>query len=137
MTLSRPSNLLRLALLGDAAASGATGLLMFAGAGPLASLLGLPQDLLRSAGLVLVPYAAFVARLGMREAPSRSLVWAVIAINVLWAAESLLLPLVGWVSPNQLGLAFIVFQAAVVSAFAAAQYAALRRGQPRLATSHG
>ncbi len=53
---------LRLALLGDAAASGATGLLLATAAGPLAPLLGLPEPLLRSAGLVLLPYAAAIAR---------------------------------------------------------------------------
>ena len=50
-----PANLLRLALVADAVASGATGLLMFAGAGLLAGLLGLPDELLRYAGDVLLP----------------------------------------------------------------------------------
>jgi hypothetical protein len=53
---------LRLALLGDAAASGATGLLLTTAARPLAPLLGLPTVLLHSAGLMLLPYAAFNAR---------------------------------------------------------------------------
>ena len=61
-----PANLLRLALVADAVASGATGLLMFAGAGLLAGLLGLPDELLRYAGVVLLPFAAFVAYVGTR-----------------------------------------------------------------------
>ena len=55
---------LRFALLADAAVSGATGLLAFAGAGILDGLLGLPTELLRYAGLSLIPYAAIVAYVG-------------------------------------------------------------------------
>ena len=58
MSIFRPSTLLRYALIGDAVASGATGLLMAGGSGLLAGLLGLPEELLRVAGLVLLPYAA-------------------------------------------------------------------------------
>ncbi len=53
------SMLLRVALLGDAAASGGMGLLLTAAASPLASLLALPEPLLRGAGLVLLPYAGW------------------------------------------------------------------------------
>jgi hypothetical protein len=45
----------RRALIADAAASGATGLLLLAGAGLLDRLLGLPTAFLRGAGLLLVP----------------------------------------------------------------------------------
>ena len=57
---------LRRALLVDAAASGLTGALMLAGAGMLTELLGLPAALLRGAGLVLIPYVAFVATVAAR-----------------------------------------------------------------------
>ncbi|HYE00911.1 MAG TPA: hypothetical protein VEH84_16125 [Alphaproteobacteria bacterium] len=128
---------LRLALLGDAAASGAAGLLMAAGAGPLAGPLGLPEELLRYAGLALLPYAALVARLGTRPDPARGAVWAVIAVNACWAADSLLLLLSGWVAPTALGTAFVLAQAAVVAAFAVAQHAGLRRGAQGMAVAHG
>lgn len=49
------STLLRAALLGDAAASGGMGLLLTAATHPMASLLALPEPLLRGAGLVLLP----------------------------------------------------------------------------------
>ena len=118
---------LRFALLGDAAASGATGLLLAAGAGALASLLGLPEGLLRVAGLVLLPYAAFVAWIGARkEGVPRNAVRAVVAINLLWALDSALLLALGPVSPNGLGVAFVLAQALVVLGFAAMQWAALR-----------
>lgn len=123
----RPTRLLRLALLGDAAASGATGLLMAAGAGPLAPLLGLPEPLLRGAGLVLLPYAAAVAWLGTRPAPGRGAVRAVVAINLLWAAECALLLALRLVAPTGLGVAFVLLQAAVVLGFALAQWTGLRQ----------
>ena len=59
---------LRFALLADAVASGATGLMMIAGADLLTGLLGLPVALMREAGLLLVPYVALVAFVGTRRA---------------------------------------------------------------------
>ena len=75
---------LRYALIADAVASGATGLLMIAGADALTGLLGLPVALMREAGLLLVPYVALVAFVGTRAAISRPAVRVIIAINVLW-----------------------------------------------------
>ena len=120
------SPLLRRALLLDAAASGATGALMLLAAGPLADLTALPPGLLRAAGAVLVPYAGFVLWLGRQAAPVRGLVLAVIAINALWAAESVAILALGWVTPNALGGAFVLAQALVVAAFAGLQAAGLR-----------
>ena len=122
----RPTPLLRFALLGDAAASGATGLLLAAGAGFLASLLGLPEELLRWAGLLLLPYAAFVAWAGTRDGVPRNAVRAAVAINLLWTLDSVLLLALGPVSPNGLGTAFVLAQALVVLGFAATQWMALR-----------
>ncbi|GAA0567631.1 hypothetical protein GCM10009416_02070 [Craurococcus roseus] len=123
-----PTPFLRFALLGDAAASGATGLLLAAGAGALASLLGLPEGLLRVAGLLLLPYAAFVAWAGTRDGVPRNAVRAVVAINLLWVLDSVLLLAFGPVSPNGLGVAFVLAQALVVAGFAAMQWTALRGG---------
>jgi hypothetical protein len=133
--MTHPTAFLRYALLGDAVASGATGLLMLAGASFLTNWLGLPTGLLRGAGLVLLPYAAFVAWLGTRPHPARAAIWAVVAINVLWAIESVLLLASGWVAPTALGVAFVLAQAIVVAGFAGAQAYGLRMsaapaGQP-------
>ncbi len=118
---------LRLALLGDAAATGATGLLLAAAAGPLAPLLGLPEPLLRGAGLVLLPYAAAIAWAGARAAPPRWAVRAAATLNLVWTADSLLLLILGPVSPAAPGVAFVLAQALVVLGFAVAQWTALRR----------
>jgi hypothetical protein len=118
---------LRFALLADAAASGATGLMMIAGAGLLDGLLGLPVALMREAGLLLVPYVAFVAYVGTRETISRPAVQATIAINVLWVAASIGLLMSDYVAPTALGYAFVIFQAVVVGVFAELQLIGLRR----------
>jgi hypothetical protein len=121
------SPLLRLALIGDAVASGATGLLLAGGAGLLTGLLGLPEQLMRYAGLFLLPYAAVVAYVGTRAMVSRRAVWFIIGANAIWVVESLLLLASGWVSPTALGVAFVAAQALVVAAFAGAQFIGLRR----------
>ena len=118
---------LRFALLADAVASGATGLLMIAGADLLTGLLGLPVALMREAGLLLVPYVAFVAFVGTREVISRPAVQAVIALNVLWVLASAGLLVSGFVAPTALGYAFVIAQAIVVGVFAELQFVGLRR----------
>jgi len=120
------STFLHRALMLDAAASGATGLLVVVGAGLLEGLLGLPAALLRGAGLVLVPYVAFVAYAGTRETISRPAVWTIIAANVLWAAASAMLLVSDWVAPTALGYAFIIGQAVVVALLGELQYVGLR-----------
>ena len=120
---------LRYALIGDAVASGATGLLMAAGAGILTGLLGLPEELLRYAGMFIVLYAAIVAYIGTRPEISKAAVWTVIAVNALWAVESIGLLIGSWVAPTMLGYMFVIFQAVVVLAFAEAQYMGLRQAR--------
>jgi hypothetical protein len=125
----QPTPLLRYALIGDALASGATGLLLAGGAGLLTGLLGLPEQLMRYAGLFLLPYAAVVAYVGPRATVSRAAVWTIIAVNALWVVESILLLVGGWVSPTALGVAFVAAQALVVAAFAEAQFIGLRKSR--------
>ena len=124
---------IRYALIGDAVASGATGLLMAAGAGFLTGLLNLPEELMRYAGMFLLPYAAIVAYVGSRPEVSKIAVWTIIAVNALWAVESIGLLMGSWVAPTQLGYAFVIFQAVVVLAFAEAQYMALRQARTAVA----
>jgi hypothetical protein len=120
---------LRFALLADAVASGATGLMMIAGADLLTGLLGLPVALVREAGLLLVPYVALVAFVGTRQAISHGAVRAIIALNIAWVAGSIGLLMSGIVAPTVLGYAFAIFQAVVVGVFAELQFIGLRRAQ--------
>jgi hypothetical protein len=120
---------LRFALLADAVASGATGLMMIAGADLLTGLLGLPVALMREAGLLLVPYVALVAFVGTRQNIPHGAVKAIIALNVAWVAGSVGLLMSGYVAPTVLGYAFVIFQAVVVGVFAELQFIGLRREQ--------
>jgi hypothetical protein len=126
MSTNYNSPFLRNALLVDAAASGATALLMIAGAGMLDGLLGLPAALLRGAGLVLVPYVAFVVWAGTRTPIQGGAVWAIIVANAAWAIASIAL-LVGFLSPTLLGTAFVIGQALVVALLGEVQYVGLKR----------
>jgi hypothetical protein len=127
MSTIHPSPFLRKALLLDAAASGATALLLIAGAGLLEGLLGLPVALMREAGLILVPFVAFVAWVGTRAEVSRGAIWTIVAANALWVIASIGLLVSGWVAPTALGYAFVIAQAGVVALFGELQYAGLKR----------
>ena len=120
-------NFLRFALIADAVASGATAALMIAGADLLTGLLGLPVALMREAGLLLVPYVAFVAFVGTRETIARPAVWAIIALNAAWVAGSVGLLMSGLVAPSMLGTVFVIAQAVAVGVLAELQFIGLRR----------
>jgi hypothetical protein len=98
------------------------------GASALASLLNLPEALLRETGLFLVAYAALVGWLGTRPSTPKPLLWIVIAGNAVWALASMALLFSGWVAPNLLGEAAVAMQAIAVGVFAELQYVGLRRG---------
>jgi hypothetical protein len=121
------STFLKRVLIADAAATGVTGLLMALLPRTLADLLMVSGTLLFWAGVILIPYAVGVAYLAMRDPIPRRAVAAVIACNVLWAVDCLLLAFSGWIEPNVLGYAFIAVQVVVVAAFAELQWVGLRR----------
>ena len=129
----RPAPLLRFALIADAAASGAMALMLAFGAGLLAPWLGLPETLLRNAGLVLLPYAALVGFIASRAMMNKALVWAVIVVNAVWVIDSVALLVGGWVSPTFLGTLFVAAQAIAVGVFAELQFVGLRRSESEVA----
>lgn len=129
----RPAPLLRFALIADAAASGAMALMLAFGADPLAPWLGLPEALLRNAGLFLLPYAALVGFIASSAVINKALVWAVIVVNAVWVIDSIALLVGGWISPNWLGMLFVAAQAVAVGVFAELQFVGLRRSESALA----
>jgi hypothetical protein len=133
MNVLQPSSLLRTALLIDGLISGAMGLLLVLAASWLGAFLELPRGLLFGAGVSLLPFAVALVWLSRRAALNRLAVWAVIAINALWVAESLLLLIGGWLSPNPLGYGFVIAQAVAVLAFIELEWFGLKRSQPMLA----
>jgi hypothetical protein len=125
-----PSDFLRSVLWADAASCAAMGLLLSVLATPLARWFGLPATMLLQAGVFLLGFALLVGGLAWRRASPRLLVWAVILGNALWALDSLLLLVSGWVAPTLLGGLFVAAQALVVAVLAELEYAGLRRSAP-------
>ena len=119
--MPNPNRLLRLALLADAASSGAMGLLLAMAAQPLSPLLGLPAALLQPVGFGLLPFAAFVAWAATREPIGRGLAWTIVLVNAVWVIDSLVL--LGWpgLAPTGLGQVFVVVQALADARLAAIQ----------------
>jgi hypothetical protein len=120
-------SLLRVALLADAVASGAMGVLLAAAAEPLAGWFGLPLALLREVGLLLIPYAALLGYLAARNPAPRLPAQLIVAGNVLWVIASVALLISGLVAPTALGTAFVIAQALVVAILAELQLLSLRR----------
>ncbi|WP_161867862.1 MULTISPECIES: hypothetical protein [Pseudomonas] len=133
MNTLQPSPMLRNALLIDGLLSGFTGLLLVLAAGWLGAFLELPRLLLLVAGSALLPFAAMLVWLANRAEISRQAIWAVIAVNVVWVVDSLLLLVVGWVSPNLFGHAFVIAQALAVGLLAELQWFGLKHSQAAVA----
>jgi hypothetical protein len=123
----RSMSFLRVVLAIDAISSLMMGLGLASTAKMLSAFTLLPPDLLFGAGISLLPFAAFVGFLAMRESPSRVAVWVVIAVNALWVVESVTLLVSNWIAPNLLGSIFIAVQAVAVGVFAELQYMGLRK----------
>lgn len=107
--------------------NGITGLLLAFAAAALTGPLGLPVGLLRWSGIILIPFAVFVALLRAQERVQRPLVFAVVACNVLWALDSVLILFIGWIEPTLLGEVFVLGQAVVVAVLAELEFVGLRR----------
>ena len=122
-----PSSLLRNALLADALLSGATAMLLVAAAGPLSGLLGLSVGLLRGTGLFILPFVALAASIRLRTRISRTPIFVLVVCNALWAMDSVLVLLLGWIEPTVLGEVFVVGQAVIVGVLAELQFIGLRR----------
>jgi len=90
------SSFLRRSLQIDGVASGLCGVLLLAGAGPLASLMGLAgPGIARMVGALLVVYAAALLWNGARATVSRGGVLAAVVLNAAWVAGSALVILDG------------------------------------------
>jgi hypothetical protein len=116
---------LRRVLALDALSCLAMGLLMGVGAAALAPLFGLPEPLVRFAGLALLPLAAFIGWLATRPNPPRPLVWVVILGNLAWTAESFIT--LGQSQATAPGTAFVTAQALAVLGLALLEYAGVRK----------
>jgi hypothetical protein len=121
------TGLLRFALRLDAAISAANAVAFLALFWLLDGWLGMPAGFIAAVGAFLLAFAAFVGRLASRPAPARAAVIAVIAANLLWAVDCVLLLGADWFSPTAAGQVVIALQAAGVVGLAGLQAAGLRR----------
>lgn len=108
------------------ALDGVACLAMGAGLAGLSSFLGSQTDLsptfLRVAGLLLLPIGAFIlAVASRREIPGWG-VTLIVAGNGGWVLASLILPLVGLIQPNVLGLVLVIGQAVAVAVIAGLEH---------------
>ncbi len=126
------STLRRLLAL-DAATCAAMGVALMTAAGPVAAAPALPEPLLFLAGAVVMPIAAFMALVALREQVPAVGALLVVAGNALWAAASLGIIVAGLVVPNALGLALVIAQALAVTVLAGLEYRALRLAGPAIA----
>ena len=111
----------------DAAATGGLGLSLLVAAEWLSVLFGIQAGLLQLAGAVLVPFAALLTWAALQHAPSRRLLLALIVGNALWVIDSVLLLFTPWVSPNSLGLTFVLGQAVAVAVLTGGEFVGARR----------
>ena len=125
------STFLRAVLGADAAVCAVAGAVLAFDAALLAGPLGLAQGALQITGEALIAYAALLAFLATRPALPRGAVWVLVALNVVWAVETALLPVLGWAQPDGLGLTVLLVQAAGALLVADLQWLSLRR--PRVA----
>jgi hypothetical protein len=119
--------LLRFALKTDAAMTAANGLAYLAGFALLDGWLGVPAALLAGVGAFLLAFAVFVGRVATQREISRLAAGGIVAANLLWAADSVILLVVDGFTPTLAGQIVIAVQAAGVAGLAALQYAGLRR----------
>jgi hypothetical protein len=125
-----PSPTLRNALLADAVVSGSAGLLQVGGGAAAVSMLGLPQPLVLGPGLFMLAYVALLFSLLRTSAWRRWWVATIVIGNFAWADACLLLWAFDVVSPAPLGTAWLLVQAAGVTALAAWQGVGWRRSRP-------
>ena len=121
-----PNGLVRLALRLDAVVTGANGVAYLALAGVLDGPLGIEASTLRPVGAFLIVFAIAVAAVSLPERPSATAVRTIVVANLIWAADSLIVLIAGWLDPSTVGAVWIALQANVVAGFAGLQAAALR-----------
>jgi hypothetical protein len=126
-TFNIPSPLLRRALLTDATLTAIAGIALVLAAGPLGTFLELPTAVLRIAGVIFIPFAAFAGWLGTRPRVRRTLVFVVIMLNALTAADIVLLLLTGRVQTTTLGEWFVIGHALIIGVLAEVEFIGLRR----------
>jgi len=121
---------LQRALLGNAAFSGASGLIMVLAADALSQYLGLGSPIILTiVGIVLLLYMPILVWLANKSPVPRHFAWEVIALDVLWVLGSGMLIFTDLVPLSTGGKWTVALIADIVALFAILQYVGLRRQQ--------
>ena len=112
----------------DAASCLAMGLLLTLGAGALAPMFGIDRQIVGGAGLALIPIGLFILWLGTRQAAAPAFVYLVIAGNIAWSVESVVL-IANADKITPLGIAFVGVQAAAVAGLSLLEWIGVRRAR--------
>lgn len=119
---------LRLAMLGNAAFSGLSGLVLLIGSRPLSTWLGIPwPGGLAGTGAALIGYGLMLLWVATREALSHRVARLAIVLDLGWVIGSFLLLLFGWLPLTPAGRWTVLILAEIVAAFAVLQAYGLRR----------
>lgn len=128
-TFDSSDQVLRLGLRLDAGVSGAFGLVLLAGGGLLAGLLGTPATFLWAVGGVCLAYAAVLMLAQARLVISTAIGWTFFIANCVWVVASVLVVGFQWLPFTALGSGFTVLQACVVAGLAYLQWIGLQRAR--------
>ncbi|HEX5739284.1 MAG TPA: hypothetical protein VFY22_12295 [Hydrogenophaga sp.] len=126
--LTSPAGLRRV-LWFDAISGVGTGMLQWAGSGPLSRLLGLPEPLLQVSGIGIFAFVALAAWLAMQRTPPRAGLAVIVVGNFAWSIGCLWLSWGGAPGATALGVAYLMVQVVVVAVLAELQWMALRQGR--------
>lgn len=126
------SRFLKLVLTADALSCLGMGALLTAAAAPLSGLFGLSHDVVFGAGAVLLPIGLFILVIATRRNVTPLFIYTIIAGNVLWVADSLIL---AGSAPTitAIGTAFVLVQAAAVTVLTVLETVGLARVQRAVA----
>ena len=120
------STFLKRVLVLDAASCLSMGLLLTLGADTLAPMFGIDRQIVGGAGLALIPIGLFILWLGTRQAAAPAFVYLVIAGDIAWSVESVVL-IANADKITPLGIAFVGVQAAAVAGLSLLEWIGVRR----------
>ena len=110
----------------DAAVCLSTGLMLAVANTQIAGITAIPAGLVLWSGLLLLPIAVFMAFVASRRPVPAFGLTLIVFGNLGWVVVSLALLTGLWFTPNLIGIAFILAQAAFVAFFAWIEHAANR-----------
>jgi hypothetical protein len=112
--------------------SGVSGVVLIAGAKPLASLTGVDAPaILALVGVGLLAYAAFLLWVAVQEPLNRRLVLTATILDTAWVIDSAVILLTGWLPLTTAGKWAIALVAEVVAIFAGLQFYGVWRMRER------